>query len=96
MTTIGTFTRKDDAFTGSIKTLALDAKITITPVEKNGDNAPDYRVFAGKTEIGAGWVRTSKGGRDYVSLKLDDPAFAAPLYANLVERDGSFNLLWNR
>jgi len=50
------------AFTGSIQTVGLKAKVAITPIEKRGETAPDYRAFVGKVEIGAGWARTSKGG----------------------------------
>ncbi len=28
-------------------------------------------------------------GRDYLSLKLDDPSFNAPIYTNLFEDEGS-------
>ncbi len=49
-------------------------------------------------EIGAGWTKTSQGGRDYLALKLDDPSFAAPMFANLVEAEDSesYRLLWSR
>ncbi len=50
-----------------------------------------------KAELGAAWGKTSEGGRDYLSVKLDDPSFTAPIYANLIEaEDGTFNLLWSR
>jgi len=50
-----------------------------------------------KSELGAVWKKTSEGGRDYLSVKLDDPSFTAPIYANLIEaEDGTFNLLWSR
>ncbi len=96
MATIGTFTKNDTGFAGTIQTLGLKAKISINPVEKGGDAAPDYRAHAGKVEIGAGWTRKSKSGREYISLKLDDPSFAAPIYANLIERDGQHDLIWSR
>ncbi len=96
MATIGTFTKTDSGFSGTIQTLGLKAKVAIAPVEKRGDSAPDYRAFVGKVEIGAGWSRTSKGGREFVSLKLDDPSFAAPIYANLIEREGQHELIWSR
>jgi hypothetical protein len=38
----------------------------------------------GNIEIGAAWQRTSKDNTVYHSVKLDDPSFAAPIYANLV------------
>ena len=96
MATIGTFTKSNAGFTGTIQTVGLKAKVAITPVDKRSDSAPDYRAFVGKVEIGAGWARTSKGGREFVSLKLDDPSFPAPIYANLIERDGQHELIWSR
>ena len=33
------------------------------------------------------WRRTSKDNRSYHSVKLDDPTFTAPIYANLFEGD---------
>lgn len=46
--------------------------------------------------IGAGWARASKGGREFVGLKLDDPSFPAPIHANLIGRDGQHELIWFR
>ena len=57
------------------------------------------RVFVGRdVEIGAAWSKRSEEGRDYLSLKLDDPSFTAPIYANLFNDEGGegFNLLWSR
>ena len=72
MATIDTFTKTSAGFTGTIHTVGLKAKVATTPVEKRGDSAPDYRVFVGKVEIRAGWASTSKGGREFVSVKLED------------------------
>ena len=98
MATIGTFTRAGDSFTGSVKTLSINAKATIKPAEKASDKAPDYRVFAGAIEFGAAWKKTSGEGRAYLSIKLDDPSFPAPIYATLVEAEeaGSYSLIWSR
>ena len=41
------------------------------------------RVFVGRGEIGAAWSKESNEGRPYLSLKLDDPNFTAPIFANL-------------
>ncbi|MDA8260463.1 MAG: DUF736 family protein [Betaproteobacteria bacterium] len=30
--------------------------------------------------MGADWARTRKGGREFVSFKLDDPSFPSPNY----------------
>lgn len=99
MATIGTFTKNDKGYTGEIRTLGLKAKATLQALTKDGDKAPDFRVLTatGNVEIGAGWVRKAKeDGREYISVKLDDPTFAAPIYANLVEIDGKHQLLWSR
>ena len=88
MATIGTFTRTGDGFTGTVSTLTLDAKVQVRPAEKSSDKAPDFRIFAGRAEIGAAWKKTSNEGRDYLSVKLDDPSFPAPIYATLAEVEG--------
>ena len=50
-------------------------------------------------ELGAAWTRKAKEtGREYLSVKLDDPSFPQPIYASLVEAEteGSYNLIWSR
>jgi uncharacterized protein (DUF736 family) len=100
MATIGTFTRSaSNNFSGAVKTLSINAKVTIKPADKASDKAPDYRIFAGaNVEFGAAWKKTSGEGREYLSVKLDDPSFPAPIYATLVEGEepGSYNLIWSR
>jgi uncharacterized protein (DUF736 family) len=96
MATIGAFTKSDDGYTGALKTLALSAKAKLTAVEKTDEKAPDFRLFAGAVEIGAAWRKTSREGREYLSVKIDDPSFPAPVYASLVEGESGFNLIWSR
>ena len=97
MSTIGTFTKQEDGFNGTFRTLAFNVKVKIVPVAKDSDKAPDYRVLAGTLEIGAAWKRQSKANKPYLSVKLDDPSFAAPVNARLVDgEDGSVNLYWTR
>ena len=96
MTIIGTLKKRDAAFEGTINTLTVNALITILPIEKASDQAPDFRVFAGKAEIGAAWSAKSKAGKDYLSIKLDDPSFAAPLQCRAVENDTGYSLVWSR
>ena len=98
MATIGTFTKSGNGYTGSVKTLTLNVKAKIAAAEKDSDKAPDFRIFAGATEFGAAWSKTSKAERGYLSVKLDDPSFPSPIYASLVEaEDGeTFNLIWSR
>ncbi|HQT90111.1 MAG TPA: DUF736 domain-containing protein, partial [Acidiphilium sp.] len=49
-------------------------------------------------EIGAAWSKRSNEGRDYLSVKLDDPSFNAPIYANLFDDEGGegYSLIWSR
>ena len=100
MAIIGNFTKSSDGstFVGTIKTVALNVKAKITPAEKDNDKAPDYRIFAGQTEFGAAWKKTSGAGREYLSVKLDDPSFPAPIFASLVAVEGGdgYVLIWSR
>ena len=100
MAIIGNFTKSSDdsSFVGTVKTVALNVKAKIAPVEKDNDKAPDYRIYAGTTEFGAAWKKTSNAGRDYVSVKLDDPSFPVPIFASLVAVEGKdeFALIWSR
>lgn len=101
MATIGTFKKTSDGeFTGEIVTLSVQAKkVRIVPEPRpNGENAPSHRIFVGRAEIGAAWAKRSQEGREYLGLKLDDPSFLTPIFANLVgDEDGeSYNLIWSR
>ncbi|WP_372090763.1 DUF736 domain-containing protein [Tistrella mobilis] len=101
MATIGTFKKTgSNEFTGEIVTLSVQAKnVRIVPDQRStGENAPSHRVLVGRAEIGAAWSKRSNEGRDYLGLKLDDPSFNAPIYANLFDDEGedSFSLIWSR
>lgn len=98
MATIGAFTQASDgSYNGSIKTLTLNVRTAqLRPNEKTDEKAPDYRIFSGQTEFGAAWKRTSKEDREYLSCKLDDPSFPAPIYASLVQTDDGHSLIWSR
>ncbi|WP_431323424.1 DUF736 domain-containing protein [Rhizobium sp. YTU87027] len=100
MATIGTFQQSGNDFSGEIVTLSLQTKSVriVSDRRSSGENAPSHRVFVGRIEIGAAWSKQSNEGRNYLGLKLDDPSFTAPLYANLVEdEDGkAFSLIWSR
>ena len=98
MATIGTFTSTENGFTGFIRTLAFNAKARIARVESASDKGPQFRVYAGTAEIGAAWQKTGDSGRDYLSVKLDDPSFPAPIFATLaeVEAEDGLQLIWSR
>jgi uncharacterized protein (DUF736 family) len=99
MANIGTFTKTGNEYKGEIVTMSVQQKnVFIVPENTNSENAPSHRVFAGRAEIGAAWTKRSNDGRDYLSVKLDDPSFTTPIFANLFDdEDGkNFNLIWSR
>ena len=101
MATIGTFKKSgNNEYTGDIVTLSVRAKnVRIVPeTGRSSENAPSHRVFVGRAEIGAAWAKRSNEGRDYLGLKLDDPSFTAPIFANLFDdEDGDgYSLIWSR
>ncbi len=100
MANIGTFTKTEQGFTGEIATLNLRAKkVRLVPEPASSSkNAPAYRIYLERVEIGAAWANRSDEGRDYLSFKLDDPSFNAPIYANLFEDEGgkTHTLIWSR
>lgn len=101
MAIIGSFTKSElGHYSGTLSTLTVTARLRITPNErKNGPTSPDYRVYSGRAELGAAWEKVTDDGRAYLSIALDDPSFAAPINAALVEDDtdnGAYNLVWNR
>jgi uncharacterized protein (DUF736 family) len=101
MANIGSFKKAGNEYHGEIVTLAVQAKgVRIVPeANRTNDKAPSHRVFVGRAEIGAGWSqRSEETGREYLSMKLDDPSFNAPIYANLFEDEGSesYSLIWSR
>ncbi|MCI5075367.1 DUF736 domain-containing protein [Oricola sp.] len=99
MANIGTFTTTKSGFTGQIKTLALNVKARFERIENPGENGPHFRIYSNSVELGAAWQKQAKQSeRDYLSVKLDDPSFPAPIYATLVEVEGQegLQLIWSR
>ena len=100
MANIGSFKKSGAEYQGEIVTLSLQTKgVRIVPdLNRSNDNAPSHRVYVGRAEIGAAWSKRSNEGRDYLSLKLDDPSFNAPIFANLFDDEDAetFTLIWSR
>ena len=100
MANIGSFKKSGQEFQGEIVTLSLQTKgVRIVPeTDRTNDNAPSHRVYVGRAEIGAAWSKRSNEGRDYLSVKLDDPSFNAPIYANLFDDEDAetHTLIWSR
>lgn len=102
MSVIGTFTpAKDGGWTGTIRTLTIDVKARFVPNDnRDSDRAPEFRVFAGRSELGAAWRERTSGEnpRDYLSVRLDDPTLPEPISAAMFEAaDGkTAQLVWSR
>ena len=101
MANIGTFTKLTNGnIIGEVRTLNLNARVQLIPTNSASENAPAYRVMAGRAELGAAWEKEAKEtGKPFLSLTLDDPSFERAIYANLVESEiepGTYDLLWNR
>ncbi|WIW44562.1 DUF736 domain-containing protein [Bradyrhizobium sp. 62B] len=99
MANIGAFKKIGNDFQGEIITLSLQVRgVRIAEINRSNDNAPSHRIYLGRSEIGAAWSKRSEEGRDYLALKLDDPSFIAPIYANLFDDEGGegYTLLWSR
>jgi uncharacterized protein (DUF736 family) len=99
MATIDTFTKSENGFSGQIKTVTLNVKAKFAPAEKENDKAPDYRIFVAQgVEFAGARKNTSSAGREYLSVKFDDPSFPAPIFPLLVAAEGGDGsvLIWSR
>ncbi|MBL0770084.1 DUF736 domain-containing protein [Sphingopyxis sp. DHUNG17] len=98
MSRIGSFKLVEGEFRGAIVTLSVQARdVRIVPEPNASGNAPSHRVFVGDAEVGAAWSKTSQDKRSYLSVKLDDPSFTAPVFAQLFAGEGDeHDLVWSR
>jgi uncharacterized protein (DUF736 family) len=102
MAQIGMFMpTKDGGWAGTIHTLTMEAKVRLVPNDnRDRDQAPAFRVFAGRSEIGAAWQQQSSGEtpKDYLSVRLDDPSWPEPMTAALFFADDGkeARLVWTR
>ena len=69
-----------------------------TTASRSDRESKDHRVSTGGVEFGAAWTKAAREtGAEYLSLKLDDPSFPAPIYATLSQGDdGEHKLIWSR
>lgn len=102
MATIGTLHRKQDGtFVGQINTLTLNAPLTMEPITKTNDKAPDFRIYSGRAEVGAGWKKIGRESRaEYISISLESPELPKKILANLGQASGQddedvFAIIWN-
>jgi uncharacterized protein (DUF736 family) len=99
---IGTFVpTKDGGWIGSVHTLTMNAKVRFVPNDnRDGDNAPVFRVFAGLSRIGDAWESRSGGNHPkcYLRERVDDSGLGEPITAALfpLEDGSAAQLVWNR
>ena len=100
MTIIGRFTKNDADYVGAIATLTVRAEDVriVADINRTNPTSPSHRVYAGMAEIGVGWPKWDKTGREFLNLKVDDPSFPGPIYPTLVQStdNRTFVLLWSR
>ncbi len=99
MATIGSFTPTKAGYVGTIRTLTVNVKAKIVANDtKKSETAPDFRIYAGRAELGAAWKAQTNGDepRDYLSVLLNDPSFPEPIRAALFEEEGAAYPVWNR
>jgi uncharacterized protein (DUF736 family) len=67
---------------------------------RDSELAPEFRVFTGRSELGAAWRERTSGEppQDYFRVRLDDPSLAEPISAAMfMDTDGkTAQLVWNR
>ena len=76
MANIGSFKKVGNEFQGEIVTLSVQTKnVRIVPeTSRANDNAPSYRIYVGRAEIGAAWSKRSNEGRDHRGVDGDRQA----------------------
>jgi len=95
---IGRFMPMGARYVGKLETLRLDTAARFIPAHSDTWDDPDFHLMSDCEQIGVAWYARIKG-INHVGLKvtLDDPAFPAPLHANLVRQDAlTYLLLWSR
>jgi hypothetical protein len=57
---IGIFEKLNDGMSGTIATVTINARVRFVPVlSAETTNAPSFRIFTEKIEVGAAWKKTS-------------------------------------
>ncbi len=92
---IGIFTKKEDgAIFGSLPTLKF-YDVSLEPVAKKG-NGPDYWATVEGAELGAAWLKTSKKGKPYLSLRIVIPG-QEPVHLAIIQTEtaGQYVAVWS-
>ena len=99
MPTIGQFKAKETGYEGEISTLTMKCKVSFIPNEnKKNEDSPDFFLKSGECDLGFARHAVARGenGQPFVSVFLDDPSFASPIWAALFQTDDSADLVWSR
>jgi len=94
---IGLLTKQTDGtLHGDLPSMNLRG-VSFEPVTKKG-KGPDYRASIEGAELGAGWLKTSSKGKQYISAQIDAPYFSAPVYVAIfaTKTDGTYAVAWSR
>lgn len=80
---LGTFTKTGFGYAGNLKTLTVNAELTLEANRGAGNFA--FRVLHGTIEIGVAITKTSKkSGKEYLLVIINDPAFPQAVFADLI------------
>jgi uncharacterized protein (DUF736 family) len=65
----------------------------LSPISSSKASATTASKRAGRA-----WRKTSGSGKPYLSIKLDGPTLAEPIYCALTQHpeSGAYRLVWNR
>ena len=90
--------QENGSFEGKLKTATLNLHLKLQPIgdAEANDSKPDFRAKIGSFEAGAGWNKISDNQNPYISVHIDAPEFSNPIYANLVQKDDQYILIWSR
>src|SRR3546814_17121531 len=61
MSTIGTFSKSENGYAGTVRTLNVNVKVKFVPTDKTSDKGPDYRRSA-ERRVGKECVSTCRSG----------------------------------
>jgi len=96
MAVIGQFKAAGTGFTGTIETFLAVLDVRFEAVTAGAEAAPDFRIYRGAGEIGAGWERRTKAKRRYLAVVFDDPSLPRVVECRLVQSAEGWQLMWSR
>ena len=96
MAIIGTFTQNGNGLQGTVKTLALNAKVRFVPGREGQRQELGHRRHHQRRPRRR-LKEDLEGGPALHLGQTRHPSFRAPIYASLIEaEDGAHNLIWSR